>query len=131
MKADKERAFVLPAGGKIKVLACATTPSDCLDRADEGKWVLPTGTTLLKNVGFDGKIVETRLLVALPDATWAGYSYQWDEAQTAAALVPKAGASITFNTGTERGLDLPQPAGIAMNATRAARAGRSVSRPRR
>jgi hypothetical protein len=98
-QADKERAFVLPPGGKIKVLTCATQPSACLDAADDGKWVLPVGTTLLKNFGFDGKVVETRLLVALPNATWVGYSYQWNEAQTAATLVPSAGASITFNTG--------------------------------
>ena len=110
-QADKERAFVLPLGGKIQVLTCSDQPSGCLDAADDGKWVLPAGTTLLKNFGFDGKVVETRLLVALPDATWVGYSYQWNEAQTAATLVPSAGASVTFNTGARvGGLDLPEPA---------------------
>jgi hypothetical protein len=99
-QADKDRAFVLPAGGKIKVLACTTNPAGCLDAADDGKWILPAGTTLLKNFGFDGKVVETRLLVALPDSTWVGYSYQWNETQTAATLVPSPGASITFDTGT-------------------------------
>ena len=107
-QADKERAFVLPLAGKIRVLTCATQPSGCLDAADDGKWVLPAGTTLLKNFGFDGKVVETRLLVALPDATWVGYSYQWNEAQTAATLVPSAGASVTFNTGA-RAVDWTYP----------------------
>ena len=90
------------------MLTCATQPSGCLDAADDGKWVLPAGTTLLKNFGFDGKVVETRLLVALPDATWVGYSYQWNEAQTAATLVPSAGASVTFNTGA-RAVDWTYP----------------------
>ena len=107
-RADKARAFVLPLGGKIRVLTCATQPAGCLDAADDGKWVLPAGTTLLKNFGFDGKVVETRLLVALPDATWVGYSYQWNEAQTAATLVPSAGASVTFNTGA-RAVDWTYP----------------------
>lgn len=97
--ADKERAFVLPPGGKIQVLTCTGQPNGCLDAADDGKWALPAGTTLLKNFGFDGKVLETRLLVALSDATWVGYSYQWNEAQTAATLVPSTGASIAFNTG--------------------------------
>jgi uncharacterized repeat protein (TIGR03806 family) len=108
-QADKERAFVLPPGGKIHVLRCISAPdSRCLDAADDGKWVLPAGTTLLKNFGFDGKVVETRLLVALPDATWVGYSYQWNEAQTGATLVPSTGASVTFNTGA-RAVDWTYP----------------------
>ena len=98
--ADKERAFVLPPGGKIHVADCAAQPNGCLDAADEGKWVFPAGTTLLKSFGFDGKLVETRLLVALPDGTWVGYSYQWNEGQTGATLVASAGASASFNTGS-------------------------------
>jgi len=99
-EADKDRAFVLPPGGKIHVVDCASEPSACLDAADDGKWVFPAGTTFLKNFGFDGKVVETRLLVALPDATWVGYSYQWNEAQTDATLVASEGASVSFNTGS-------------------------------
>jgi uncharacterized repeat protein (TIGR03806 family) len=99
-RADKERAFVLPPGGKIHVVSCAAQPSGCLDAADDGKWAFPAGTTLLKSFGFDGKLVETRLLVALADGTWVGYSYQWDEGQTGATLVASAGASVSFNTGT-------------------------------
>jgi uncharacterized repeat protein (TIGR03806 family) len=99
-QADKERAFVLPPGGKIHVVDCAAEPDRCLDAADDGKWVFPAGTTLLKSFGFDGKLVETRLLIALPDGTWVGYSYQWNEAQTGATLVASAGASASFNTGS-------------------------------
>lgn len=97
--ADKERAFVLPPGGKIHVVDCAAEPDHCLDAADDGKWVFPAGTTFLKNFGFDNKVVETRLLVALSNGTWVGYSYQWNETQTDATLVASAGASVSFNTG--------------------------------
>jgi len=98
--ADKERAFVLPPGSGIHVANCAAQSNGCLDAADDGKWVFPAGTTLLKSFGFDGKLVETRLLVALPDGTWVGYSYQWNEGQTGATLVASAGASASFNTGS-------------------------------
>jgi uncharacterized repeat protein (TIGR03806 family) len=98
--ADKQRAFFLPPGGKIHVVSCAVEPSACAGMADDGKWVFPVGTTLVKSFGFDGKLVETRLLVALPDGTWIGYSYQWNEAQTAATLVDAPGASVSFNTGS-------------------------------
>ena len=102
---------MLPPGGKIRVLTCATSPHGCLDAADDGKWVLPAGTTLLKNFGFDGKVVETRLLVALPDATWVGYSYQWNEAQTAATLGAERGCQRHLqHRRTRGGLDLPEPA---------------------
>ena len=70
--ADKQRAFVLPPGGKIHVVSCAVEPSACAGMADDGKWVFPVGTTMVKSFGFDGKLVETRLLVALPDGTWIG-----------------------------------------------------------
>jgi len=99
-QADKERAFVLPPGGKIHVASCAAQSTGCLDAADDGKWVFPAGTTFLKSFGFDGKLVETRLFVALPDGTWVGYSYQWNEGQTGATLVASAGASASFNTGS-------------------------------
>jgi uncharacterized repeat protein (TIGR03806 family) len=98
--ADKERAFVLPPGGKIHVVDCASEPSACLDAADDGKWQFPPGTTFLKSFGFDGKLVETRLLAAQQNGTWVGYSYQWNEDQTAATLVASAGTSISFNTGS-------------------------------
>ncbi len=98
--ADKSRAFVLPPGGKIHVVDCAAEPSACLDAADDGKWVFPANTTFLKNFGFDGKVVETRLLVAQSNGTWVGYTYQWNEAQTGATLVDTDGADISFNTGS-------------------------------
>jgi hypothetical protein len=55
---------------------------------DNGKWVFPVGTVMVKSFGFDGKLIETRLLVKADATTWNGYSYQWNEAQTEATVVP-------------------------------------------
>ena len=57
------------------------------DVADDGKWVLPVGTVMVKSFLFDGKFLETRLLVRFDATTWVGYTYKWDEAQTDATLV--------------------------------------------
>lgn len=83
--ADKQRAMRLPEGGKIQV-------------EDGGKWSFPVGTVLLKNFSFDGKLVETRLFVHATE-TWVGYSYQWDEAQTHATIVPDERRTVQFATG--------------------------------
>jgi uncharacterized repeat protein (TIGR03806 family) len=107
--ADKARGFVLPAGKKIHVKDCAANASECTQGTqDNGKWVMPVGTVMVKSFAFDGKIVETRLLVHADASTWNGYSYQWNEAQTEATVVPDdADPSLnnmrlkeTFNTGT-------------------------------
>ncbi len=106
--ADKERGFSLPPGGKIHVKNCAKEAASCIGIADDGRWVFPLGTMLIKNFSFDKKLVETRLLVRVPDDTngcaatpcWVGYGYHWNEAQTEAIVVPDERVSIMFNTGT-------------------------------
>jgi hypothetical protein len=119
--AAKARAFVLPPGGKIHVKDCApdagaTRLAECTSPlgipsgpADTGKWVFPVGTVMIKNFVFDGKLVETRLLMHLDPATaaivangtdWVGYNYAWNEAQTEATVVPNARTAVAFDTGT-------------------------------
>ena len=62
--ADKQRGMALPDGAKIHVKNCATTPAACPQGpADDGKWVIPVGTVMVKSFLFDGKLVETRLFV--------------------------------------------------------------------
>ncbi|HVZ74136.1 MAG TPA: hypothetical protein VHJ20_17275 [Polyangia bacterium] len=94
--ADKGRAFVLPAGMKIHV--DATT----------GKWVFPVGSVMIKNFGFDGKLVETRLFMHVDDMTWVGYSYKWNgqgaAKQTEATLVGTGTTDrddVMFDTGKQ------------------------------
>lgn len=98
--ADKQRGMALPNLAKIHVKDCAAHPSECLGMADDGKWVFPVGTVMVKSFLFDNKLVETRLFVHLDDATWVGYSYKWDEAQTDATIVGTDGDEVMFNTGT-------------------------------
>ena len=42
---------------------------------------------MVKSFLFDGKLLETRLLMRFDATTWVGYTYKWDEAQTDATLV--------------------------------------------
>jgi len=101
--ADKARGFVLPAGGKIHVKNCADASEKCDGGAtdpDDGKWVFPVGTVMVKNFAFDNKVLETRLFVRHDADTWVGYSYAWSEDQKDATIVPSSGAEVTFNTGS-------------------------------
>lgn len=88
--ATKDRWLFVPEGAKIGVLA-------------DGDFDVPPGSTAVKTFSVGGKKIETRLFVRYPDATWAGYSYEWNDAQTDATLLvggkTKAladGASWTF-----------------------------------
>jgi hypothetical protein len=110
----KTRGMRLPTtGSKIHVRDCAKNPmeccvldpntlKDCLPPADDGKWVFPVGTVMVKNFMFPDasrpsgyKLVETRLFIHLDHAEtlqgvkteWIGYGYQWDDAQTDATII--------------------------------------------
>jgi hypothetical protein len=109
----KSRGMRLPAGGKIHVKDCTKNPTECgvldpatfqccLPPADDGKWVFPAGTVLVKNFFFPDasrpsgyKLVETRLIVNMGkvvqvegvNTEWVGYGYQWDDAQTDATII--------------------------------------------
>jgi len=73
--ATKERWIGLPDGQNIDT----SNPS--------GDWDLPSGTVLMKSFRLGAQLVETRLLMRHPDGVWAGYTYEWNDAQTAATLV--------------------------------------------
>ena len=73
--AEKQRWLALPPGGKIKVLA-------------DGDWDFPVGTVLIKQFRIQGRLVETRLFMRHDDGDWGGYSYEWNDAQTDAFLLP-------------------------------------------
>lgn len=72
--AEKERFMALPEGQRI-----AIAPNGHLD--------FPNGTVLVKNFSVGGRRVETRLFVRHDDGGWAGYSYEWNDAQTDATLL--------------------------------------------
>lgn len=72
--ATKERSLFVPEGAKIGVLP-------------DGDLEVPPGSVAVKTFSRGGRKIETRLFVRYPDATWAGYSYEWNDAQTDAVLL--------------------------------------------
>jgi uncharacterized repeat protein (TIGR03806 family) len=76
--AEKERYFAIPDGTTITVKG-------------DGDWDLPVGSVTLKTFIVGGKRVETRYFVRHEDGEWAGYTYEWNEDETDADLLPPAG----------------------------------------
>jgi uncharacterized repeat protein (TIGR03806 family) len=82
--------------------------------ADDGSFTLPIGSVLVKDFTFQGRRVETRLLVRHDDGDWAGYTYAWRPDGRDAVLVrgsdripvgntawdvPSRGDCLTCHTG--------------------------------
>jgi uncharacterized repeat protein (TIGR03806 family) len=72
--AQKERFLAVPDGKTIQV-------------GSDGDWDFPEGSVLVKTFLLGGTRVETRLFMRHPDGVWAGYSYEWNDAQTDATLL--------------------------------------------
>lgn len=72
--ADKERWMALPDGQTVTV-------------QNDGDWSFPSGSVLMKHFRTGGRLIETRLFMRHPDGVWGGFSYQWNAAQTDAAIV--------------------------------------------
>lgn len=76
----------------------------------DGGWDFPDGTILIKNFSLpldfrtpdtSAQRIETRLMVKQAGA-WSAYSYEWNEAETDAALVGSDGATRAFSlTGAD------------------------------
>jgi len=79
--AVKDRWIGLPNGQNITV-------------ASDGDWGFPNGTVLVKNFRLGQQLIETRLFMRHPDGVWAGYTYEWNGAQTDATLVT-GGKTVT------------------------------------
>ncbi len=92
--AAKERYMSLPAGSKITAKDCDVTPETCVPvemggtGEDEGHWDLPIGAVLMKVFSIGGKRIETRLLNHFSANVWRGFSYEWNDAETEATLLP-------------------------------------------
>ncbi len=85
--AKKERFLAIPDGTTITINA-------------DGDWDLPKGSIAMKTFAVDGKRVETRLFMRHADGGWAGYTYEWNDQGTDAALLP-AGKVKPVGTGTQ------------------------------
>src|SRR5882672_7550808 len=84
--AVKDRWIALPNGQNMAV-------------AGDGDWTPPNGSILVKNFRLGTTLVETRLFMHHSDGSWAGYSYQWNDAQTDATLV-SGGATKVWGAQT-------------------------------
>jgi uncharacterized repeat protein (TIGR03806 family) len=82
--ASKERWIGLPNGVNIAVQG-------------SGDWEPPNGTVLVKHFRVANQLVETRLFMRHPDGVWAGYTYQWNQAQTEATRVTGGGTRVVGN----------------------------------
>jgi uncharacterized repeat protein (TIGR03806 family) len=85
--ADKERWFAIPDGTSI--------------HADsDGDWDLPVGSVVLKTFRVGGQPVETRMLVRHDDGDWAGYTYEWADDGSDAALLVSSESKTVANVGS-------------------------------
>jgi uncharacterized repeat protein (TIGR03806 family) len=79
--AAKDRFFAIPDGTTITVNA-------------DGDFDFPNGSVLAKTFWLGGKRIETRLFMRHMDGTWAGYSYEWNDQETEATLLPGAKSRV-------------------------------------
>jgi uncharacterized repeat protein (TIGR03806 family) len=86
--AVKERWIGLPPVAPNTVAASA-----------DGDWSFPIGTVLMKSFRLNNQLIETRLFMRHPDGDWAGYTYEWNDAQTAATRVV-SGKTRVFGSQT-------------------------------
>lgn len=84
--ATKRRYLALPDGKSITV-------------GQDADWQFPPGSVLIKTMSLAGTPVETRLLMRHPDGGWAGYTYEWNAAATAATRV--RGGKTRFISGRD------------------------------
>jgi uncharacterized repeat protein (TIGR03806 family) len=82
--AAKERYIGVPNGKTIA-------------RNADGDWDIPSGSVIIKNFRLNDNLVETRHMMRHPDGVWAGYTYEWNAAQTEATRV--RGGKTVFTNG--------------------------------
>ena len=102
--AYKSRYFAVPHDG-----VSADGPPKISVSGNKG-WNFPEQTVLVKSFAMDlvegdpesRRWIETRFLHR-ENKEWVGYSYRWNQEQTDATLVDKAGTNIVFNVQTVDG----------------------------
>ncbi len=74
--AVKDRYYAIPDATQISV-----------DTAGDGDWDFPNGSVIVKNFDLAGQRIETRLFMRHTNGEWAGYTYEWNNAETVATRV--------------------------------------------
>ncbi|WP_299081210.1 PQQ-dependent sugar dehydrogenase [uncultured Paraglaciecola sp.] len=80
--AEKERYIAIPNATQIEY-------------SESNNWAFPEGTVLVKHFRVQQQLIESRLLMRHENGNWAGYVYQWNNAQTDATRVI-GGKAIEF-----------------------------------
>ena len=83
--------------GAAKARWMALPDKETIELDADGDFLFPRGTVLIKEFSLFGKRVETRLFARHDNGDWAGYSYAWNEDETAAELVPATGRQIEIS----------------------------------
>jgi hypothetical protein len=68
--AVKERYYAIPDASTVDVDA-------------SGDWQFPVGSVLVKNFRLNDALIETRLFARHTNGEWGGYTYEWDDTETA------------------------------------------------
>ncbi|MEL7025491.1 MAG: PQQ-dependent sugar dehydrogenase [Pseudomonadota bacterium] len=82
----KDRYIGLPNGETISI-------------DSDGDFEFPVGTVIVKNFSLGNRLVETRHIMRHTDGVWAGYTYEWNDAQTDATRV-RGGKTTQINGQT-------------------------------
>jgi len=80
----KGRFFAIPDGSVIRILDDSAGHNTGVSN---GNFDFPDGSVVIKHFYNGSRIVETRLLMRHATDGWAGYAYEWNEAQTDATLL--------------------------------------------
>jgi uncharacterized repeat protein (TIGR03806 family) len=82
---DINAPFWSDGAGKDRHIGLPNSTTISINAQDD--WFFPAGTVLVKNFRLNGRLIETRHLMRHPDGVWAGYSYEWNAAETEATRV--------------------------------------------
>ena len=92
---DINAPFWSDGAAKDRHIGLPNSSTIAIDANDD--WIFPAGTVLVKNFRLGGQLIETRHLMRHPDGVWAGYTYEWNAAQTEATRV-RGGKTVAINT---------------------------------
>ncbi|MGB5324904.1 MAG: PQQ-dependent sugar dehydrogenase, partial [Pseudomonadales bacterium] len=73
--------------GAVKSRWIGIPDGTSIDPTASTNWIYPNGTVAMKNFVVENKLVETRFFMRHPNGDWAGYTYEWNDAETEATRV--------------------------------------------
>jgi len=77
--------------GASKARQLALPDGETIDTSNPSNWQIPIGGVTIKHFYWQDKIIETRFLARNEEQVYTGYTYEWNEQQNDASLVPNEG----------------------------------------